>query len=207
MAICKVSLLYCILPTSLLVISCTTTQTIELITNANSPQWHIHQKALQKLRTYQIRGSIIYLSDTKKIYAHFFWQQYSSEHYCLQLINPFGNTELTLHILQNRVQLVDRQGKSYTGDNAEEMIYRISGMVVPLRNLRQWILGLPGESNNFTLDNHYHLSKLTYKKDLENWTVEYKQYSRAIAPTLPNELELTHCNQRIKLKINNWTFK
>lgn len=44
------------------------------------------------------------------------------------------------------------------------MIRKLTGMAIPLNNLRQWMLGLPGEANDFALDDQYRLSKLTYQQ-------------------------------------------
>ena len=38
------------------------------------------------------------------------------------------------------------------------MIGKLTGMPIPLNSLRQWILGLPGEATDYTLDDQYRLS-------------------------------------------------
>jgi len=204
MPICKVSLPLLISLASLVLPACTMNKPA---TSPSSPQWHTHEQAVQQLSQYQTRGSFAYLSDRKKVYARFFWQQYSPEHYRLMLTTPLGSTQLDLNVRPNMVQLTDHQGKRYFSDNAEEMIHRLSGMAIPLNNLRQWILGLPGGSNDFMLDDRYHLSKLTYQQGNLSWAVDYQDYSRAITPPLPSRLELKQGDQRIKLKIDSWALK
>jgi outer membrane lipoprotein LolB len=184
--------------------ACTTTKPA---TSTSSPQWHAHQQAVQQLSQYQTRGSFAYLSDKKKVYARFFWQQYSPEHYRLLLTNPLGSTEVDLNVRAKLVQLINHQGKRYINDNADEMIHRLSGMAIPLNNLRQWILGLPGGSNDFTLDDQYRLSRLNYQQGNLSWEVYYQHYSSAITPPLPILLELKQGNQHIKLKIDSWELK
>lgn len=204
MPIHKVSLLRLILLASLALNACTTTKPA---TSFSSPQWHTHQQALQQLSQYQIRGSLAYLSEKKKVYARFFLQQYSPEHYRLLLINPLGYTEVDLNVQPNVVQLIDHQGKHYVSENAEEMFHRLSGMAIPLNNLRQWILGLPVGSNEFTLNDRYYLSRLKYQQGNLSWAVDYQDYSGAITPPLPSRLELKQGKLRIKLKIDSWVLK
>jgi len=207
MPIRKISLLRLIPLASLVLAACTTTKPSGPATSPTSPQWRTHEHAVQQLGQYQTRGSFAYLSDQKKVYARFFWQQFSPERYRLLLTNPLGSTELDLNVQQNVVQLTDNQGKRYVSDNAEEMIRKLTGMAIPLDNLRQWMLGLPGEANDFTLDDQYRLSKLTYQQGGQTWTVDYQDYNSDLKPQLPSRLELKQGDQRIKLKMDNWTLK
>ncbi|BBO62602.1 lipoprotein insertase outer membrane protein LolB [Serratia marcescens] len=207
MPIRKVSLLRLIPLASLVLAACTTTKPTGPTTSPTSPQWRAHEQAVQQLSTYQTRGSFAYLSDQKKVYARFFWQQFSPERYRLLLTNPLGSTEMDLNVQKNVVQLTDNQGKRYVSDNPEEMIRKLTGMAIPLNNLRQWMVGLPGEASDFALDDQYRLSKLTYQQGGQTWKVDYQSYSTEVQPTLPNRLELQQGDQRIKLKMDNWTLK
>ncbi|HEI8864721.1 TPA: lipoprotein localization protein LolB [Serratia odorifera] len=207
MPIRKVSLLRLIPLASLVLAACTTTRPTGPATSPTSPQWRAHEQAVQQLSQYQTRGAFAYISDRKKVYARFFWQQYSPERYRLLLTNPLGSTELELNVQQNVVQLTDNQGKRYVSDNAEEMIHKLTGMSIPLDNLRQWMLGLPGEASDFTLDDQYRLSKLSYQQGGQRWNVDYQDYNSDLKPQLPSRLELQQGEQRIKLKMDNWTLK
>ncbi|AML58259.1 lipoprotein insertase outer membrane protein LolB [Serratia rubidaea] len=207
MPIRKVSLLRLIPLASLVLAACTTTRPTGPATSPTSPEWRAHEQAVQQLNQYQTRGAFAYLSDSKKVYARFFWQQYSADRYRLLLTNPLGSTELELNVQKNVVQLTDNQGKRYVSDNAEEMIRKMTGMAIPMNNLRQWMLGLPGEATDFTLDDRYRLSKLNYQQEGLSWKVSYQDYNSDTQPQLPSRLELQQGEQRIKLKMDNWTLK
>ncbi|MBH1928982.1 lipoprotein insertase outer membrane protein LolB [Serratia rubidaea] len=207
MPIRKVSLLRLIPLASLVLAACTTTRPTGPATSPTSPEWRTHEQAVQQLNQYQTRGAFAYLSDSKKVYARFFWQQYSADRYRLLLTNPLGSTELELNVQKNVVQLTDNQGKRYVSDNAEEMIRKMTGMAIPMNNLRQWMLGLPGEATDFTLDDRYRLSKLNYQQEGLSWKVSYQDYNSDTQPQLPSRLELQQGDQRIKLKMDNWTLK
>lgn len=207
MPICKISLFRLLPLASLVLTACTLTKPSGPATSPDSPQWRTHQQAVQQLEQYQTRGAFAYLSDQKKVYARFFWQQYSADRYRLLLTNPLGSTELELNVQKDTVQLTDNQGKRYVSDNPEEMIRKLTGMAIPLNNLRQWMLGLPGEASDFRLDDRYRLSKLTYQQGDLTWTVTYQDYNTDLKPQLPSRLELQQGDQRIKLKMDSWTLK
>ncbi|GAB7266875.1 lipoprotein insertase outer membrane protein LolB [Dickeya ananatis] len=153
---------------------------------------------------YQTRGSFAYISDRKKLYARFFWQQPSPQRYRLLLTNPLGGTELELQASPDLVQITDNQGKRYMGKDAQYMVQQLTGMAIPLDNLRQWMLGLPGDAQDFTLDEHALLRSVNYQQGDQHWNVSYLSYTDGPLP-LPQNLELTQGEQRIKLKMDNWT--
>ncbi|MDX5626906.1 MULTISPECIES: lipoprotein insertase outer membrane protein LolB [unclassified Brenneria] len=192
---------------SVLLTACGLHQPVSPGKNPTSPEWRQHQQKVQQLSQYQTRGSFAYISDSKKLYARFFWEESSSQRFRLLLTNPLGSTELELSAQPGSVQIADNQGKRYVGKDAEEMVQQLTGMAIPLNNLRQWILGLPGDASDFTLDDQYLLNKVTYRQGDQSWNVSYQSYSRKVNPPLPQSLELTQGEQRIKLKMDNWTVK
>lgn len=175
--------------------------------STTSPQWQQHQQAVEKITQYQTRGSFAYLTDQQKVYARFNWQQTAPDRYRLILTNPLGSTELQLDAQGSVAQLVDNKGKRYTSNDAGKMISQLTGMDIPLNSLRQWMMGLPGDSSDFQLDDQYRLRTVNYSRDGEQWQVTYQGYDSKQTPALPSNLELKQGNQRIKLKMDSWTVK
>lgn len=171
------------------------------------PQWRQHQQDVRNLNQFQTRGAFAYLSDEQKVYARFFWQQTGQDRYRLLLTNPLGSTELSLTAQPGSVQLIDNKGQTYTATDAEEMIGRLTGMPIPLNSLRQWIIGLPGEATDYSLDDQYRLRELNYTQNGKTWHVTYGGYTSDTKPSLPANMELNDGSQRIKLKMDNWIVK
>ncbi len=174
----------------------------------NAPQWQQHQQQVRGLSQYQARGAFAFLSDQQKVYARFFWQQTGADRYRLLLTNPLGSTELELNAKPGTVELVDNKGKHYVSTDAQDMIYKLTGMPIPIDSLRQWMLGLPGDSTDYKLDDQFRLSELNYTgPDGKTWHVVYNDYSSTTQPSLPSNMELTQGSLRIKLKMDNWIVK
>lgn len=192
---------------SLVLTACTITAPKGPGKSPDAPQWRQHQQQVRALSQYQTRGAFAYLSDQQKVYARFFWQQTGQDRYRLLLTNPLGSTELELNAQPGSVELVDNKGKHYTADNAEEMIGKLTGMPIPLNSLRQWILGLPGEATDYSLDDQYRLSEVNYSQGGKTWKVVYGGYDSKTQPSLPANMELSDGSQRIKLKMDNWIVK
>lgn len=192
---------------SLVLTACTITSPKGPGKSPDAPQWRQHQQQVRALSQYQTRGAFAYLSDQQKVYARFFWQQTGQDRYRLLLTNPLGSTELELNAQPGSVELVDNKGKHYTADDAEEMIGKLTGMPIPLNSLRQWILGLPGEATDYSLDDQYRLSEVNYSQGGKTWKVVYGGYDSKTQPSLPANMELSDGSQRIKLKMDNWIVK
>ncbi|MFB6421961.1 MAG: lipoprotein insertase outer membrane protein LolB [Candidatus Malihini olakiniferum] len=190
---------------SLLLTACTAIKPDVLKVTRDAPTWLQHEQKLQKLSQYQIRGAFAYLSDSKKLSANFFWQESSPQSYCLLLTNLFGVTELKIYTQPEGIQIIDRKGKRYTGKDAEYILSRLTGMRIPLNNLRQWMIGLPGDAQQFTIDEHARLKTAILQKNGLTWEAKYIGYDNGVTPTMPNAMELRQGKQRIKLKMNNWT--
>ncbi|RPD98448.1 lipoprotein localization protein LolB [Candidatus Pantoea deserta] len=172
-----------------------------------APQWQQHQQEVAKVTHYQTRGAFAYLSDKQKVYARFNWQQTAPDRYRLLLTNPLGSTELQLDAQGQTVQLVDNKGKRYVSNDAEKMIAQLTGMDIPLANLRQWMMGLPGDATDYQLNGNYQLKSLNYSRDGQQWQVNIQDYDSKVTPALPANLELREGDQRIKLRMDSWTLQ
>ncbi|MDR0807398.1 MAG: lipoprotein insertase outer membrane protein LolB [Enterobacteriaceae bacterium] len=173
-------------------------------TVVSSPEWQAHEQQIKALEHYQTRGAFAYIASTQKVYARFFWQQQDPERYRLVLTNPLGNTVMELNVQPNLAQLTDDKGQHYVSDDAEKMIQELTGMMIPLNNMRLWMLGLPADAKNFTLSPEARLQKISLKQGGQDWTVEYRSYDTKIQPPLPSHLEIVHDEERIKLKMDDW---
>ena len=192
---------------SLVLTACTLTAPKGPGKSPDSPQWRQHQQDVRNLSQYQTRGAFAYLSDEQKVYARFFWQQTGQDRYRLLLTNPLGSTELSLTAQPGSVTLIDNKGQTYTATDAEEMIGRLTGMPIPLNSLRQWIIGLPGDATDYSLDDQYRLRELNYTQNGKTWHVTWGGYTSDTKPSLPANMELNDGSQRIKLKMDNWIVK
>lgn len=173
--------------------------------SATSAGWKAQTQHINQLQRYQTRGSFAYIGATQKTYARFFWQQYSPDSYKLLLTNPVGSTELELIVKDGQTQLTDNKGQKYYSDDPDSMIYQLTGMAIPMENLRQWIVGLPGDAQSYAISNQYHLKALNWSQGMEKWKVTYQSYDEKVSPQLPNRLDIKQGDNRIKLKMDSWT--
>lgn len=167
-------------------------------------QWQAQKNALNKISQYETRGAFAYIEESNKVYARFYWRDKGEETYRLLLTNPLGTTELDLNVTPGVIEMTDNKGQKYYSDNPVEMIYQLTGMVIPLKNLRAWLIGLPGDATNFELDSHHLLKSVSWPAPEGDWIVTYQAYDSSVTPNLPQRLELRQGQRLIKLKMDNW---
>lgn len=175
--------------------------------SVSSGPWLTHKKNLESLNEYQARGKFAYIDTNKTTSANFAWYQRNQNEYRLLLTTPFGNRVVELNVVPNLTQLTDDKNQIHINSDAQALIYELTGMQIPLNNLRQWLIGLPGESTDYRLDKNYRLSQLNFAENGLQWQVKYLNYSDKTQPELPSDIELAQNGHRIKIRISNWELK
>lgn len=189
----------------LLLAACSVTPPAPFISSPITAAWKDHQQAVQQLTQYQASGSLAYFSEHKKSYARFFWQQDTTQKYRLLLTNPLGGTELDLRVEPGFIQVIDSKGQRHVSNDLDSTIKILSGMTIPMENLRLWLLGLPGASKQFQLNTDNQLKQLLFNEEQQNWHVIYQNYHNQYRIALPKQIDLFQGESRIKLKIDQWT--
>lgn len=204
------TMLRCTLPLlmTLTLVGCQTTTstpqpaqpTVEVAQGA----WFTHQENLERLQTYQARGKFAYISGSRIDTANFAWLQKSATDYRLLLTTSFGNKIVELNVSAGQTQLTDDNNRLYLSDNPQKLVSELTGMQIPLDNLRAWLIGLPGYSKTYKLNTDFQLEQLTYNDNGALWQVNYRSYHTETFPVLPKEMELTLKQDKIKIKVNQW---
>ncbi|CAJ0991646.1 lipoprotein insertase outer membrane protein LolB [Pantoea sp. Nvir] len=191
---------------SVLLSACTVNNTQGPGPSTTVPQWKQHQQQVEKVTRYRTRGVFAYISNRKKIYARFNWQQSAPDLYSLLLTSPLGSTELQLNAQGKTVQLIDNKGKRYVSNDVEKLIAQLTGMNIPLTKLRQWIMGHPDNISQYQLNSNYQLKSLKYNRNGQHWQVNIQSYDNKVTPAMPMSIELREDDQCIiKLRMDSWS--
>ncbi len=193
----------------LLLVACQT----DKIKNTNSiqQQWLIHQQDLKQVNVFQVNGSIAYFNDNSRNYGRFLIIQQSADNYEIKLSTPVGTNILTLKASNNYAELIDKNGKSYSDTNVESLMSKISNINIPLDSLHNWLKGFSDDVNADKLDSSGRLVASEFMQNNNKWNLKINNYmTRSYKHKnidLPSIIELTHGDQRIRLKIDNWVLR
>ncbi|MOA21950.1 Outer-membrane lipoprotein LolB precursor [compost metagenome] len=127
------------------------------------------------------------------------WQQ-DGDDYRLNLSSIVGTHILELSRSKGEVTLIDNDGKQHQSQDAEALIYQLTGWNIPVQGLPEWIKGLPGKAE-FELNPDASLASV---RDGQ-WQIVYGDYRDQAGYRLPHLLTMTGQGSRLKLQINQWT--
>ncbi|VFP82061.1 Outer-membrane lipoprotein LolB precursor [Candidatus Erwinia haradaeae] len=184
--------------------SCTFHEQVKKYSLTNmSPQWHEHQKLIQSITQYQIRGVLCWFYDDQKGSAHFNWYQKSPDHYQLLLTNPLGITIFQINQEEKSTYLICKLSGCPINDDPGDVIFKITGMNIPLENFHQWIMGLPGKGTTFSIDEKSHLSEVIFNDHGQYWHILLLEYrSTNNLPPMPSRIEIRQGHRHIMLYVD-----
>ncbi|WP_318523433.1 lipoprotein insertase outer membrane protein LolB [Photobacterium leiognathi] len=163
--------------------------------------WKPHQTQLKSLTDYQAKGVFGFYSPEQRIQLTFNWKNHNDE-YQLILIKMF-KTVLNLNSKPNNVTLVDPDGKTYHGTDATQLVKEITGLQLPLSQMRDWLIGLPTGADTYQLNNNDQVAYLAKDINGQVWEMHYNTYNDQ-TPALPTQMILSQGELQVRIKISQW---
>ncbi|WP_318440590.1 lipoprotein insertase outer membrane protein LolB [Photobacterium leiognathi] len=163
--------------------------------------WKTHQTQLKSLTDYQAKGVFGFYSPEQRIQLTFNWKNHNDE-YQLILIKMF-KTVLNLNSKPNNVTLVDPDGKTYHGTDATQLVKEITGLQLPLSQMRDWLIGLPTGADTYQLNNNDQVAYLAKDINGQVWEMHYNTYDDQ-TPALPTQMILSQGELQVRIKISQW---
>ncbi|WP_318462008.1 lipoprotein insertase outer membrane protein LolB [Photobacterium leiognathi] len=164
--------------------------------------WKTHQTQLKSLTDYQAKGVFGFYSPEQRIQLTFNWKNHNDE-YQLILIKMF-KTVLNLNSKPNNVTLVDPDGKTYHGTDATQLVKEITGLQLPLSQMRDWLIGLPTGADTYQLNNNDQVAYLAKDINGQVWEMHYNTYNDQ-TPALPTQMILSQGELQVRIKISQWS--
>lgn len=171
-------------------------------------EWKAHQRRLLSLETYSASGKLAYISPEQRQSLNFQWSLSTSE-LNLRLTTFLGQTALNMISDVNMARVETYDDHTYQAETAEELITQLTGLNIPVNPLKKWLIGLPADVDNYTLNPTNTLASLTKMVDGKLWQVDYLSYQdvsyNQLFIPLPSKVLLTQGDTSIKLIISKWT--
>ncbi|QXO18054.1 MULTISPECIES: lipoprotein insertase outer membrane protein LolB [Vibrio] len=171
-------------------------------------QWQSHQARLANISQFRLSGKMGYISPEQRESFNFQWQK-KADSSQLRLTNFLGQTILNLTISAQGARVETYDDQVYTADNAEQLIWQLTGLDIPINLLQDWILGLPSQADQYQLNSNNTLQSLDKTAGNRSWHVDYARYReypwQSTALPLPDKLKLTQRQTAINLVVSKWT--
>lgn len=165
--------------------------------------WAEQQAQLEQLTDWSFSGKLAVITPEKRNSVNIYWQQ-SGQDFLIHLTTFLGLNVLEIQKTGDETVVIDNDGKRYVSDNSQQLIDDLSGMVIPIEYLQQWIKGNPSKAT-YQLDEYQQVSNLLGgDKNSGIWSINYSAYRTINNFNLPHKLQLTRGNLRLKFAISKW---
>lgn len=173
---------------------------------AQKVSWLIHQQQLENLTDWSLSGKLAIITPEERHSLNIYWAQSGNDLH-IALTTFLGATVLDIKKTPSGTQITDNNGEHFFAEDSEALIKRLSGLVIPIDLLQQWIKGNPRDAS-YQLNKNNQVASLT-GDTLKNayWSINYQQYTRVQGLYLPQKLQLKRLDLRLKFAISEWQLK
>ncbi len=165
--------------------------------------WNTHQAELKAIEQYQVSGKLGYIDPEQRQSLNFTWSK-SPEKSELSLYSFLGSKVFTLTLTPRYARIETADGDVFSHLDAEYLIKNLTGFELPIGHFENWMIGLPGENDPFTLDGFNRLQSTQTLSGDALWQVEYTSYSTTEQYPLPKNFKLSHQQTKLIVSISNW---
>ncbi len=197
-----------VLPALFLVLSgCVTTpENAEPVTDESHERWYQRQQQLSTVQSWEIRGRVALFVDDKVYNLGLDWKL-DKNLSTLKLEAPLGQGLIQLEKKDSEVTLLTSEGKSYSGQNAEQVLYQSTGWSIPVEGLKSWIKGINHNHSDYLPDIDSTGKAVSMLQD--EWRINFLQYKKSqlannYTPVLPRKIYMKRNNLALKIVIDQW---
>jgi len=202
-----VSLSYFILSIGLMN-GCSVIDKAPAVTTANKQNHVDREIQLAKFVDWQITGKIGFIQKNKRETASINWLvNKSQQKQALNLTTFLGINVLQLKSDHNQ-HSIEVDGKTYYGDNLDDLVYDLTGLNLPTKALKSWLKGVKYQVKDKI---KYHPTtwlptELISEHNNQEWTIHFANYKLHQDYRLATKFTIVHQDLTIKINIYRWSF-
>jgi outer membrane lipoprotein LolB len=166
--------------------------------------WETRQAVLRDVDQWEFAGRIGVSAGEEGFNGKLWWRQ-DGVVFRARISGPLGMGTIFINGDRRELTLTDRDGTVTELDDAEVELRERYGWTIPVTSLRYWALGIPDPASpsDASFNESGQLGELTQR----NWLVNIAQYTDGGGQLMPRRLTAVNDDMRIRLVIDNWTFR
>lgn len=182
---------------SLTLVGCEVIPEIPMFSDGGAA-WQAHRQSLQNLTNWQMTGRASVANGTEYWNLSLQWQQRGDD-YLIDLTGPFGAGHVQLAGGPHGVELRDADQHRYYATSPEALLYERTGVIMPVTDLRYWVVGLPGKDHpgEVAFDAQGRLAKL----ELTPWQVNFRRYTQLERVSLPEKIFILRPDKQLDIRV------
>ena len=183
------------------VAGCATTGSIEL---PDLDDWETRKIVLEETDEWQFSGRIGVSAGDEGFNGKLWWRQ-DGVVFRARISGPVGVGTIFINGDGPELTLTERDGTVTELDDAESELRHRYGWTIPVTSLRFWALGIPDPATaaKAGFNESGQMSELSQRE----WQVTINEYAEGGGQEMPRRLTATSGNIRVRLVIDDWTFR
>jgi outer membrane lipoprotein LolB len=180
---------------------CATRRSIEL---PELGGWESRKAVLEQLEEWEFAGRIGVSAGDEGFNGKLWWRQ-DGVVFRARISGPLGVGTIFINGDRREMTLTDRDGVVTELDDAEAELRARYGWTIPVTSLRYWVLGIPDPAS--TSDVGFNADGRVGELQQQNWQVTIGQYAEGGGQQMPRRLTAVNDDIRVRLVIDDWTFR
>ena len=166
--------------------------------------WETRKSVLGDTDEWEFAGRIGVSAGDEGFNGKLWWRQ-DGVVFRARISGPLGVGTIFINGDRRELTLTDRDGVVTELIDAEVELRERFGWTIPVTSLRYWALGIPDPSSlsEPSFDETGQLSALRQR----NWQVTISQYADGGGQSMPRRLTAINDDIKVRLVIDNWTFR
>lgn len=178
----------------------------EPVTDKSHELWQQRQQHLATLDHWSIRGRVAIFVEDDVHNAGLNWHRKTDSN-TLKLEGPFSQGAILLEKNTDGVKLTTADGKQFSGQNPQQLLFQTTGLTIPVDGLQSWIKGVPHTNSDYLPDIDAEGRANNLRQN--GWSINYLEYeqvswSQYNNPELPRKMYLKHNGLALKIVIDQW---
>lgn len=160
-------------------------------------------KSSKSIDYWYLLGNVAIFTPDEKNSAMLVWDK-QPEETSMELISPLGTTLMALKQQKQNATLTF-DGKEFTSNNIDTLIYEHTGWRIPFHKMETWMKGYPTKGDRIaSKDADGNIKKIQSVHNNQLWQIEYHSWHTLSGAKMPFRMTIKHHDIKIKLRIDDW---
>lgn len=162
---------------------------------------------LARFDRWRAQGSLLLDSESEGVFNVSFAWDANPDNFNIRLFGPLGKQAYSVSQDRYGATLQRETDPPVYGSSADLLLAEAAGVLIPIEQLQQWVVGLPGgDETQISRDTKGRLRSLDVAaEDGSNWQLAFNSYRVVNALDLPRSISVSGDGVEIALTIRKWS--
>lgn len=168
------------------------------------PDWDTRTEVLGGIEDWEFKGRIGVSAGEEGFNGKLRYTQ-NNDKFRATVSGPLGFGTVRINGDGRQVSVTDKDGELWQLPDPEVDLQIMYGWTIPVASLRFWALGIPDPAElAFT---EFNEEGQLHTLEQGNWNVQISQYRDSAGQSMPRRLTAVSGDNKVRLVIDNWTFR